>query len=50
MENFRDWLREKLINYKQEEFARLVGVSDATVNRWLLGKRKPNLNNLKKIG
>ena len=33
----------------QEEFAKEVGVSFATVNRWETGKAKPTLKNMKLI-
>ena len=33
----------------QEEFAREMGVSVITINRWENGKCKPNLSALKKI-
>jgi putative transcriptional regulator len=33
----------------QEEFAKAVGVSFATVNRWETGKAKPNLKTMKLI-
>lgn len=33
----------------QEEFAKEIGVSFATVNRWETGKAKPNLKTMKLI-
>ena len=33
----------------QEDFAKKIGVSFATVNRWETGKAKPNLNTMKLI-
>lgn len=33
----------------QEEFAKALGVSFATVNRWETGKAKPNLKTMKRI-
>lgn len=33
----------------QEDFAKAVGVSFATVNRWETGKAKPNLKTMKLI-
>ena len=33
----------------QEDFAREIGVSFATVNRWETGKAKPNLKTMKLI-
>lgn len=33
----------------QEDFAKLLGVSCATVNRWETGKAKPNLKAMKLI-
>ncbi|MST69698.1 helix-turn-helix transcriptional regulator [Clostridiales Family XIII bacterium RF-744-FAT-WT-3] len=33
----------------QEEFAKALGVSFATVNRWEKGKAKPNLKTMKRI-
>lgn len=33
----------------QEEFATKLGVSCATVNRWEMGRTKPNIKALKKI-
>lgn len=33
----------------QEEFAKALGVSFATVNRWETGKAKPNLKTMKLI-
>ncbi len=33
----------------QEEFARELGVSYATVNRWETGRTQPNIKDMKKI-
>ena len=33
----------------QEDFAKAIGVSFATVNRWETGKAKPNLKTMKLI-
>lgn len=33
----------------QEEFAKKLGVSYTTVNRWETGKAKPNLKTMKRI-
>ena len=33
----------------QEDFAKVIGVSFATVNRWETGKAKPNLKTMKLI-
>lgn len=33
----------------QEDFAKEIGVSFATVNRWETGKAKPNLRAMKRI-
>ena len=33
----------------QEEFAKQIGVSFTTVNRWETGKAKPNLKAMKRI-
>lgn len=35
--------------YSQEEFAKELGVSFSTVNRWERQKSKPNYNAMKKI-
>jgi len=33
----------------QDEFAKIIGVSFATVNRWEMGRTKPGLKAVKKI-
>lgn len=33
----------------QEEFAKEIGVAFSTVNRWEMGKTKPNISAMKKI-
>ena len=35
--------------FTQEDFAKEIGVSFATVNRWETGKAKPNLKTMKLI-
>lgn len=41
-------LRQKAL-YTQEEFARELNVALSTVNRWELGKAKPNIKAMKQI-
>ncbi len=35
--------------FSQEEFAQVLGVSYATVNRWENGKTKPNIKAMKRL-
>lgn len=45
--NIADWLYEQSIyNY---EFAEMLGISNATLSRWLLGKTEPTLYDIRKI-
>lgn len=41
-------LRQKTL-MTQEDFAKELGVSPSTVNRWETGKSRPNLKAMKKI-
>lgn len=49
--NFKDQLQEllKKSNLSQKEFAEKLGVTEATVSRYLKGDREPNLNTLAQI-
>lgn len=41
-------LRQKML-ITQEDFAKELGVSPSTVNRWEKGKARPNLTAMKKL-
>lgn len=41
-------LREKFL-MTQEDFAKEIGVSSSTVNRWETGKARPNMSAMRKI-
>ena len=41
-------LRQKML-ITQEDFAKELGVSPSTVNRWETGKARPNLTAMKKL-
>jgi repressor LexA len=48
---FREWLREKLKekNISQFELARLSGVSQSAISRWLRGLRDPDRDSILKV-
>ncbi|MBO4350058.1 MAG: helix-turn-helix transcriptional regulator [Proteobacteria bacterium] len=50
-DTFAENLRERLraLNMSQREFADQLGVTEATVSRYLKGERKPSLNVIGKI-
>lgn len=33
-------------NLNQQEFAKILGVSQSTVNQWILGKKKPSYDSI----
>ena len=36
-------------NLSQERLAKILGVNQTTVGQWLLGKKKPNFDNIQSI-
>jgi len=42
-------LHRKLLNLKQEDFAKMLNVSDSTVSDWELGKSIPDMDKILKI-
>lgn len=46
-ENLKYYLEKE--NISQRKFAKLVGTTPATVNRWITGKRQPHLSKITKI-
>jgi len=41
------WMKDQGLT--QSEFARLLGVDRHQVNRWLRGKKRPNLDTLRRL-
>lgn len=46
--NYIDTIKDLMIenNLSQEKFAKIVGVNQTTVSQWLLGRKKPGLDNI----
>lgn len=42
-----DWINKK--NISQKEMAKLIGVKQPSVSRWVNGKLRPSLDKVKKI-
>ena len=46
--NYIDTIKDLMIenDLSQEKFAKIVGVNQTTVSQWLLGRKKPGLDNI----
>lgn len=46
--NYIETIKEIMINNKlsQEKLAKIIGVNQTTVSQWLLGRKKPNYDNI----